>query len=57
MEEAGLLLGGVNEISSGTVLAGVIADQDPPAGTMLESGSYVYLTTSVGPPGEMTYGF
>lgn len=57
LEEAGLLLGGVNEVSSGTVPAGVIADQDPPAGTTLESGSYVYLTTSVGPPGETAYGF
>jgi eukaryotic-like serine/threonine-protein kinase len=57
LEEAGLLLGGVNEVSSRTVPAGVIADQDPPAGTTLESGSYVYLTTSVGPPGETTYGF
>jgi eukaryotic-like serine/threonine-protein kinase len=57
LEEAGLLLGGVNEVSSGTVPAGVIADQDPPAGTMLESGSYVYLTTSVGPPGKTSYGF
>jgi serine/threonine-protein kinase len=57
LEEAGLLLGGVNEVSSGAVPAGVIAGQDPPAGTTLESGSYVYLTTSVGPPGETTYGF
>src|SRR5215203_3695942 len=57
LEEAGLLLGGVIEVSSGTVPAGVIADQDPPAGTTLESGSYVYLTTSVGPPGETAYGF
>ena len=52
-----MLLGGVIEVSSGTVPAGVIADQDPPAGTTLESGSYVYLTTSVGPPGETAYGF
>ena len=57
LEEAGLLLGGVNEVSSGTVPAGVIADQDPPAGTPLKRGSYVYLTTSVGQPGETTYGF
>jgi hypothetical protein len=57
LEEAGLLLGGVNEVSSGTVPAGVIADQDPPAGTTLESGSYVYLKTSVGLPGETAYGF
>ena len=57
LEEAGLLLGGVNEVSSGTVPAGVIADQDPPAGTTLESGSYVYLTTSVGLPGETAYEF
>jgi hypothetical protein len=57
LEEAGLLLGGVDEVPSGTVPAGVIAGQDPPAGTTLESGSYVYLTTSIGPPGETTYGF
>jgi beta-lactam-binding protein with PASTA domain len=35
----------------------VIAGQDPPAGTPLKRGSYVYLTTSVGQPGETTYGF
>ena len=57
LEEAGLLLGGVKEVSSASVPAGVIADQDPPAGTTLEPDSYVYLTTSVGPSGETTYGY
>jgi eukaryotic-like serine/threonine-protein kinase len=51
LEEAGLLLGGVREASSETVPAGVIMKQDPPPGTTLEpDSSYVYLTTSVGPP-------
>jgi tRNA A-37 threonylcarbamoyl transferase component Bud32 len=48
--EAGLLLGGVEEAPSETVPAGVIMRQDPPAGISLDRGSYVYLTTSVGPP-------
>jgi serine/threonine-protein kinase len=54
LERAGLLLGGVKEASSATVPAGVIVAQDPPARTKLEPDSYVYLTTSVGPPGETT---
>ncbi|MDQ3863783.1 MAG: protein kinase [Actinomycetota bacterium] len=57
LEQAGFLLGGVDEVSSETVPAGVIAGQNPPAGTALKRGSYVYLTTSVGPPGETTYGY
>ena len=52
LEQAGLLLGGVEEAPSETVPAGVIVAQDPPAGTALEPDSYVYLTTSVGPPSE-----
>jgi serine/threonine-protein kinase len=55
LERAGLLLGGVKEVSSATVPAGVIVDQSPPGGTTLDPDSYVYLTTSVGPPGETTY--
>jgi serine/threonine-protein kinase len=50
LEEAGLLLGGVEEATSETVPAGVIMKQDPAPGTTLEPDSYVYLTTSVGPP-------
>ncbi len=50
LEEAGLLLGGVEEAPSETVPAGVIMKQDPPPGTTLDVGTYVYLTTSVGPP-------
>jgi eukaryotic-like serine/threonine-protein kinase len=50
LERAGYLLGGVKEIPSKTVPAGVIAEQDPRAGTPLDQGSFVYLTTSVGPP-------
>jgi tRNA A-37 threonylcarbamoyl transferase component Bud32 len=54
LEEAGFLVGGVKEVSSETVPAGVISDQDPQAGTTLGQGSYVYLTTSIGPPQETT---
>jgi hypothetical protein len=50
LEEAELLLGGVKEAPSETVPAGVIVKQDPPLGTTLDPNSYVYLTTSVGPP-------
>lgn len=49
LEESGYLLGGVREEPSSTTPAGVIIGQDPPAETPLEPGSYVYLTTSVGP--------
>jgi len=54
LERAGLPLGGVEEVQSETVPAGVIADQDPRAGSTLEPGAYVYLTTSVGSPAETT---
>jgi serine/threonine-protein kinase len=47
LREMGLPLGGVEEVSSGAVPAGVIVAQDPPPGSMLEEGGYVYLTTSV----------
>jgi serine/threonine-protein kinase len=57
LERAGLLLGGVNEAPSETVPAGVIVAQNPAAGTTLDPDSYVRLTTSIGPPGETTYGF
>jgi serine/threonine-protein kinase len=57
LERAGFLLGGVEEAPSETVPAGVILAQDPPAGTTLDPDSYVRLTTSVGPPGETTYGY
>ena len=57
LEQAGLLLGGVREVSSETVPAGVIASQDPQAGRTLERGSYVYLKTSIGPSAETTQGF
>jgi eukaryotic-like serine/threonine-protein kinase len=50
LEESGFLLGGVKEATSDTVPAGVIMKQDPPPGTTLDAGTYVYLTTSVGPP-------
>jgi eukaryotic-like serine/threonine-protein kinase len=49
LEESGFLLGGVKEASSDTVPAGVIMKQNPPPGTTLDAGTYVYLTTSVGP--------
>jgi eukaryotic-like serine/threonine-protein kinase len=54
LEEAGYLLGGVKEATSQTVPAGVIMKQDPPPGTTLAPGSYVYLTDSIGPPAEGT---
>jgi PASTA domain len=51
LERSGFLLGGVEEASSETVPSGVIMEQDPPPGTTLDAGtSYVYLTTSIGPP-------
>jgi serine/threonine protein kinase len=54
LKEAGYLLGGVEEVTSQTVPAGVIMKQDPPPGTTLAPGSYMYLTDSVGPPAEGT---
>jgi hypothetical protein len=57
LKQAGYLLGGVKEIRSATVAAGLIAGQDPKAGTALDRGSYVYLTTSIGPPMETTSGY
>ena len=57
LEQAGLLLGGVQELPSKSVPAGIISGQDPQAGTTLDPGSYVYLTTSIGPPTETTAGF
>ena len=56
LEEAGYLLGGVKEATSETEPAGVIMKQDPPPGTTLAPGSYVYLTDSVGPPATGTGG-
>jgi hypothetical protein len=52
LKEPGLLLDGVDEASSDTVLAGVIIKQDPPPGIEQDSDSYVHLTTSVGPSEE-----
>src|SRR5829696_6005292 len=52
LEESGFLLGGVQEAHSETVPAGMIKKQNHPPGTALEPNSYVYLTTSVGPPEE-----
>ena len=57
LERAGYLLGGVKEVQSARVPAGLIAGQDPKAGTALDRGSYVYLTTSIGPQQETTTGF
>jgi beta-lactam-binding protein with PASTA domain len=57
LEQIGLQLGGVQEVSSETVPAGVIAGQDPQAGSTLERGSYVYLATSIGPSAETTLGY
>jgi PASTA domain len=44
LEEAGFLLGGVEEVASETEPVGVIVEQDPVAGTVLKPGGYVYLT-------------
>ena len=52
LEESGFLLGGVQEAHSETMPAGMIIKQDIAPGTTLEPNSYVYLTTSVGPPEE-----
>jgi hypothetical protein len=49
LEAAGFLLGGVREAPSDAVPAGVIMKQDAPAGTTRKAGTYVYLTTSLGP--------
>jgi serine/threonine-protein kinase len=57
LEQAGYHLGGVEEVPSETVPAGIIAEQDPQAGATLERGSFVYLTTSIGRPMETTAGF
>jgi serine/threonine protein kinase len=56
LEEAGYLLGGVKEVTSESVPAGVIMKQDPPPGTTLDPNSYVYLTDSIGSPAEGTGG-
>ena len=40
----------MQEAPSETVPAGVIMKQDPKPGTTLDTNSYVYLTTSLGPP-------
>ncbi len=50
LEEAGLPLGGVEQVTSDTVPVGVIVAQDPAPGTELGPDAYVYLTTSIGPP-------
>jgi tRNA A-37 threonylcarbamoyl transferase component Bud32 len=57
LKQAGLLLGGVREVTSETVPEGVILSQDPQAGSTLEPGTYIYLTTSVGPAVETTASF
>ena len=57
LQRAGLPLGGVEQVPSETVPAGVIVAQDPPVGTALEPDSYVYLTTSIGPAAETTSGY
>jgi hypothetical protein len=50
LDESGFLLGGVEEVPSETVPTGMIIEQHPPPGTKLDTGTYVYLTTSIGPP-------
>ena len=52
LKQGGLLLGGVKEATSATVPEGEIMKQNPSPGTELDTGSYVYLTTSLGPPAE-----
>jgi hypothetical protein len=48
LRSAGLVLGGVEEVPSETVPAGVIVEQDPRAGGSAPPGTPVYLTTSTG---------
>jgi eukaryotic-like serine/threonine-protein kinase len=57
LEQAGLLLGGVRQVTSETVPPGVISSQDPQAGSKLEPGTYIYLTTSIGPANETPASF
>jgi len=57
LEQTDLLLGGVREVTSETVPEGVITSQDPEAGSTLEPGTYVYLTTSIGLAAETTASF
>jgi hypothetical protein len=57
LKQTGFLLGGVQEVSSETVPAGVITSQDPQAGSTRQRGSYIYLTISIGPSPETTQGF
>ena len=47
----------MKEVPSKAVPAGIIAGQDLKAGTPLDRGSYVYLTSSIGSPSETTSGF
>ena len=49
LEEAGLTLGGVREVSSQSAPAGTIVGQDPKPGADVEPGRAVYLATSIGP--------
>ncbi|MDP9411931.1 MAG: PASTA domain-containing protein [Actinomycetota bacterium] len=48
LEEAGFVLGGVEEAPSETAPAGVIVGQDPKAGSAASAGAPVFLTTSTG---------
>ena len=50
LERAGFVLGGVEEVASDGDPAGVIANQDPRAGTAADPGTPVLLTTSVEAP-------
>ena len=50
LEEAGFGLGGVEEAPSETAPAGVIVGQDPKAGSAVDAGTPVFLTTSTGRP-------
>jgi len=52
LRKAGFTLGGVEEAPSASVPAGVILDQDPPAGSAAAPGSQVFLTTSTGGAGS-----
>jgi len=54
LEAAGLVLGGVKEVPSETVPAGVIVGQDPRAGSAASAGAPVFLTTSTGRTGTPT---
>jgi eukaryotic-like serine/threonine-protein kinase len=54
LQAAGFVLGGVREVPSETIPAGVIVRQEPRAGSAATAGAPVFLTTSTGTTGAPT---